>query len=440
MKTTILVVAFLVNVQVSANEESNLTQLKEYLLAKKFTQAYDYAKSLEAELAGDLSYDLLSGLAAFGAERYQSAIFSFERVVITDPSSFDGRYYLALSYQKVDNLYAAVTEFETLLAEAMSKSLTPEQLSKVQSQLHRVKKQLVDRRRRWTNDIAFSIGSDSNVNSGSSQDNITLPDGTVIPLFDSSKKIADESASVQFHSGYQHPLSQFQSLLFDVSAEKKDYVNHDEYNRKMFKVSVKYKHEMSDDSSWYLGLRTVPLWFSKQKYRTENALTFGWQQPMDNVSQYGLNGLISHVENFVYEGLDFNRYQMNGFYSFYATFQHTFMLKWYQDNNKKGLDHNSKTALAASYRLGYAITDTLNINTMLMYEQQKHDQTNPLFNVYNDSAFTLISSEILYSGFDKQVIQLQVNFQDKQIDSHLLAMKIFEYNRLELNLTWKYEF
>ncbi len=441
MKTTMLVVAFLVTAQVSANDESNLTQLKDYLLAKKFSQAYDYSKSLEAELAGELSYDFLSGLAAFGAERYQSAIFSFERVVINEPSSFEGRYYLALSYQKVDNLHAAVTEFEILLDNtSTSKSLTPTQISKLQGQLHRVKKQLIDRMRRWSNDIAFSLGSDSNINSGSGQDDITLPDGTVIPLFDSSKKIADESSSVQLHSSYQYPLSQFQSLLFDFSAQEKNYFSHSEYNRRMLRFAVKYKHAMIDDSSWYIGLSTVPLWFSKEKYRTEEALTFGWQQPIDNTSQYGLNGLISNVENFVYEGLDFNRYQMNIFYRFYATFQHTFMLKWYQDNNKAGLKHNDKTVVGASYMLGYAISDELSVNTMLMYEQQQHAQANPLFNVYSDSALAIFSTELMYSGFEKQVIQLQLNYQNKDIDSQLLAMKIFEYNSLELNLTWKYEF
>tara|TARA_R110000737_G_scaffold332154_1_gene348902 strand:+ start:435 stop:1775 length:1341 start_codon:yes stop_codon:yes gene_type:complete len=440
-KTAMVAIAFLVNAPVFASDESNLTQLKDYLLAKKFTQAYDYSKSLEAELAGELSYDFLSGLAAFGTKRYQSAIFSFERVVINDPSSFEGRYYLALSYQKVDNLHAAVTEFEILLDNtSTAKSLTSVQIGKVERQLQAVKKQLVNRMRRWSNDIAFSVGSDSNINSGSAQDDITLPDGTVIPLFDSSKEIADESFSVKFHSRYQHPISQFQSLLFDFSAQEKNYFKHSEYDRKMFRFAVKYKHAMVDDSSWYVGLSTVPLWFSNEKYRTEEALTFGWQQPIDNTSQYGVNGLISNVENFVYEGLDFNRYQMNAFYRFYTTFQHTFMLKWYQDSNKKGLKHNDKTAVGASYMLGYAISDVLSVNTMLMYEQQKYAQPNPLFNVYSDSALAIISTELLYSGFEKQVIQLQLNYQNKAIDSELLAMKIFEYNSLELNLTWKYEF
>ena len=307
-KTAMVAIAFLVNAPVFASDESNLTQLKDYLLAKKFTQAYDYSKSLEAELAGELSYDFLSGLAAFGTKRYQSAIFSFERVVINDPSSFEGRYYLALSYQKVDNLHAAVTEFEILLDNtSTAKSLTSVQIDQVERQLQAVKKQLVNRMRRWSNDIAFSVGSDSNINSGSAQDDITLPDGTVIPLFDSSKEIADESFSVKFHSRYQHPLSQFQSLYFDFSAQEKNYFNHSEYDRKMFRFAVKYKHAMVDDSSWYVGLSTVPLWFSNEKYRTEEALTFGWQQPIDNTSQYGVNGLISNVENFVYEGLDFNR-------------------------------------------------------------------------------------------------------------------------------------
>ncbi|NQY87901.1 MAG: hypothetical protein HRT51_09165 [Colwellia sp.] len=440
-KITIVAIALLFNSPVLASDESDLTQLKEYLLAKNFTQAYDYSKSLEFELAGELTYDFLSGLAAFGAERYQAAVFAFERVLINEPSSFDGRYYLALSYQKVGNLPAAVFELETLLVSAtINKSITPAQITKVQYQLKWVNQQLVDSRRTWSNDIAFSIGSDSNINSGSSQDDITLPDGTLIPLFDSSKEIADSSYSLQYHTNYQYPLSQYQRLLFDFYARDKRYSKHSEYNRRMLNFSVTYQHEMLDYSTWYLGLSTVPLWFSKKKYRTENSFTFGWQKPIDKTSQFGLNGFISKVDHFVYEDLNFNRYQMNAFYRFYHTFQHTFMLTGYKDHNKKRLKHNNKTSIGATYIIGYVISGNLSGSTIARYEQQKYAQPNPLFNVYNDSSLATLSTELLYSGFDDQIIQLQLNFQDKDLDSQLLAMKIFEYNRLDMNLTWKYAF
>lgn len=441
MKITIVGVAFLFNSHVFASDESDLTQLKDYLLAKKFTLAYEYSKSLEFELAGELTYDFLSGLAAFGVKNYQAAIFSFERVVINDPSSFDGRYYLAVSYQKVDNLHAAVSEFETLLANgSTTKSITADQMSKVQHHLQWVNDQLADRKRTWSNEIAVSIGSDNNINSGSTQDGITLPDGTVIPLFDSSKETSDSYYSVQYHANYQYPLSQYQHLLFDFSVRDIHYFSHNQYDRRQFNFSVTYQYEMIDESSWYMGLSTVPLWFSKQKYRTENALTFGWQQPIDNTSQYGFNGLISKVDHFVYDELNFNRYKINAFYRFYTQFQHTFMLKGYQDKNKKGLKHNNKTAIGVSYMISYSILDKFGGSTMAMVEKQQYAQPNPLFNVYSDSFLAIISTELRYSGFDKQIIQLQLNFQDKDIDSELLSMKIYEYDRLEMNLTWKYAF
>ncbi|TYK66288.1 hypothetical protein CWS31_006755 [Colwellia echini] len=420
-----------------ANDEADLAKLKAYILAKEYSQAYDFSKSVEFELAGDITYDFLSGVAAFGAKRYQTAVFSFERVLISDPTSFDARYYLALSYQRIDNLHAAVSEFETL---SKTSSITAEQTEKVEYHIKSINQQLLERTRLWTNTITFGLASDSNINSGSSLDDITLPDGTVIPLFDASKEIADGSVLLQYSGNYQYTLSQNQTVMFDVSARSKRFFDHSEYNRELVNLSVSYQHELLNEASWYVGLSTTPLWFANDLYRTENALSVGWQQPIDNNSQYGLNAVVSQVDHATYDQLNFNRYIWNAFYRFFTDYQYTFMLKGYHDDNTNGLTHNNKTAIAGSYTVGYPITANLSGSTMVMFEKQTYEEPNPLFNELGDSSSVILSTDLLYSGFQDQAILLQLNFQDKSLESELLAMKIFEYDRLELNLTWNYTF
>ena len=208
----------------------------------------------------------------------------------------------------------------------------------------------------------------------------------------------------------------------------------------MLSFAVKYEHQLADESSWYLGLSTAPLWFSSEKYRTQNALNIGWQKSIDTTSNYGFNVLAADVKHFVFQDLDFERYQMNAFYGIQSQFQHMFIFNVYQDENKKGLDHNNRLALGFSYIVSYPIHQDLTGNTLIKLEKQNYDEANPLFGVYSDSVLSVIATELVYSGFDNQVIQLQLSFQDKYLDSDVTAMKIYEYSRLEANLTWKYAF
>lgn len=432
---------FLFSSFVLASYQTDLEKLKNYLDEKQYTQAYEYSELLADDLAGDLTFDFMAGVAAFGAEKYQAAIFAFERVVILDPRSYNGRYYLALSYKKVDNLHGAIIEFEALLATpSTEKSFTDHQRTNVVTQLKSLKRQLNDRNRSWSHEISLGVGSDNNINSGSSEDAITLPDGTLIPLFDTSKATSDNTYQARYALNYKHPISQYQKLLVDFVIQNKHYFSHHEYNRQMLSFALKYEHQLANNSTWHLGASTAPLWFSSEKYRTQNALNLGWKKSISTASDFGFNAIAAKVKHFVYQDLNFERYQVNAFYRFQSEFQHLFLLNVFQDKNKRGFNHNNRKAIGFSYIVGYPIHENFTGNTLIKIEKQNYDEPNPLFGVYSDSVLSAIATEIAYSGFDNQIIKLQLSFQDKYLDSDVAAMKIYEYSRLEANLTWKYAF
>jgi len=435
--TKIALVAFvaLFTTQIFANNISSINQLQRYLLSKQFIQAYEYSESLTDELAGELEFDFLAGVAAFSAGKYQKAIFAFERVVIMNPASLDGRYYLALSYLKVDNLHAAKLEFERLIANSSS---VPALKSKAEIQLNRTNKILANRNASWSHEIGLKMGSDSNVNSGSSQDEIILADGTLIPLFDSSKVLADNTFSAQYRGKYSYAMNQFQKLSANFSVNEERYFEHSEYNRQLLSLSLRYEHQLLNEASWYVGLTTSPMEFLGERYRTQNALSFGWRQPINKTNSFGFNGSLSDINYFVYEQLDLERYQMGAFYRIQTQYQHTFLLSWYQDENNQGLTYNNRNATGASYILSYPIANHFFASGMLRYEEQNYQAPNPVFNAYSDSSLAILSTELVYSGFDKQRLHLKLNFQDKKIESELAAMKIYEYDRLEISFTWKY--
>jgi hypothetical protein len=435
-----LSLAALLSSNIVLADTQSITQLKQHLDAKQYQQAFELADKLTYELAGEVEFDFLAGLAAYGAGKYQVAVFAFERVVMLEPLSFHGRYYLSLAYQKVDNLHAALNELDALVVSQESGVvLTDAEVNKILLQRQYVEEKIVDKNRRISQDITLSIGHDNNINSGSSLDNIELSDGSVIPLFDSSKEISDRALLMRYHANYLHPFNQNQSLKVDFAIQQTQYRSNSAQKRGLIDLNVTYQHKVSNETLLNIGVGTTPFWFAGDKYRTQNSVFAGWQQNVDRNSAFGINGIYADIDHFIYESLDLKRYQLNAYYRYTSNVQHLFILNTYQDKNKLNLKFNDKTSVGLSYILDYPIVENVTGNLMLMREQQEYDGLNT-FNEYSDSTLNMIASRFTYTGFANHLIQLQLNYQDKNVESNLAAMKIYEYHRFEANVKWKYNF
>jgi hypothetical protein len=417
-----------------ANTQS-IKQLEVLLVAKEYEKAFVLADQLYYDLAGEVEFDFLAGLAAYGAGKYHEAVFAFERVVILQPLSFR-RYYLALSYQKINNLGAALNELDTLLdSQKRGAVFTDEQISQI-SLKHA---DISNLKRNFYQYITLAIGSDNNINSGSSLDNIELFDGTLIPLFDSSKAISDSTLLARYHGDYVHNINQNQSLKFDFTIQQTRYQSNSDQNRSLIDAKVSYKYRVSPDTLLNIGAGTIPFWLAGDRYITQNSVFAGWEQKITSNSTFGVNGLYADVEHHVYESLDLERYQLNTYYRYAKGVQHSFILNTYQDKNKFGLKFNNKTSVGLIYVLDYPIHQKYTGNLMLMHEQQQYDGLNT-FNEYSDSSLNMIASRFSYTGFSEQVLQLQLSYQSKNVESDLASMKIYEYHRFEANVKWKYNF
>jgi hypothetical protein len=435
-----LSLSVLLFINIAQADTQSINQLKKYLDAKEYKQAFVLADQLSYDLAGEVEFDFLAGLAAYGAGKYHEAVFAFERVVILQPLSFRGRYYLASSYQKVDNLGAALNELDALLdSQKRGVVFTDEQISQISLKHSYLYKKNSDLKRNFYQYITLAIGSDNNINSGSSLDNVELFDGTVIPLFDSSKAISDSTLLARYHGDYVHNINQNQSLKFDLTVQQTQYQSNSDQNRSLIDAKVSYKYRVSPDTLLNIGAGTIPFWLAGDRYITQNSVFAGWQQKITRNSNFGFNGIYADVDHHIYESLDLERYQLNTYYRYAKGVQHLFILNTYQDKNKFGLKFNNKTSVGLTYVLDYPIYQKFTGNLMLMHEQQQYDGLNT-FNEYSDSSLNMIASRFSYTGFSEQVLQLQLSYQNKNVESDLASMKIYEYHRFEANVKWKYNF
>lgn len=423
-----------------------IERLNALLKAKDYITAYEYGDSQVYEHGGEAEFDLLVGLAAYGSEKYQEGVFAFERVLLVKPGSFLARYYLALSYKKVDNLHAAATELEKLL----TRPLTQVQRDKAEALLRRVERTLVNRNLSWYQQIASSVAFDNNVNSGTDKRTVNLPNVGDIQLFDSSRATKDLSYSVSYNGGYQHPISQFQWFKIDISAGYFGYAQQTEYQRFQTGITLAYEQELLRGKISFNGF-SRPLWREVENlddlssttidrelgpYRTENGVSMFFQKNTSRKTSYRLGGNYSQIVNDVNPELDLTRAKVNAAFQYKTRLLHTIIVHAQQDvTDDEESNFNGKDTLGLTYQLTWPISNTVVSNSYLMVENHQYADQHPLFQVIRDETMTAFSSQLLFNTTDRLQLKLSLGLQNKTSN-----VDLFSYDRLEVAGSWQYRF
>ena len=426
-----------------------LDQINQLLLNKDYVQAYEFADRHTFDHGGEAEFDLLLGFAAYGNEHYQEAVFAFERVVINKPKSFLGRFYLAQSYNKVENLPAAIKELERLQAE----ELTAVQREKTNGLKTLINRKLVNRKLTWYQIIAANIAYDSNINSGTDQDTIFIPNFGELTLFDSAKATEDNSYSLAYLAGYQQPLSQYQWVKIDFSANHFGYSEYNEFQRQQLGINVAYEQELLR-GQLSVSAYSRPLWLEQDVevdstedlttevdreialYRTENGGAFFFQKNTSRKHAYRIGVNYALVSNDANSALDFTRTKVSFAYQFKTQVMHSVMAHRQQDvSDEEGFEYNDKDIIGLTYQFTWPITASFISNSFVMVEHHAYQGLHPVFQEERDEILGSVASQLIYKLNDQHQFKLQLNAQKK--DSNV---ELFGYERLEFGGGWQYRF
>lgn len=426
----------------STSYKQALATLNKLIKEKSFIQAYDYADQLTYDFGGEPDFDLLTGFAAYGSEKYQEAVFAFERVVISRPGSFLGRYYLALSYQKVDNLNAAIFELDKLL----QRPLTQEQRDKTLALRNLINKRLVNLKRSWFQMVSGGFAYDNNVNNGTDVDTVEIPNLGEIILSDSAKRSGDMSYALSYRAGYQHPITQNHWFKMAFSANHIGYMRHVEYQKQTLGANFSYEQNLLR-GKFSVSAFTKPLWLdqdaisgqvesSTSLYRTETGLSTAFNRELGRDVNYRLSANYSVISNEINEQLDLNRIRVAGAYQFKSNLLHTIIGHYSQDElQDTSANFNNKNAWGLTYQLTWPITNNLISNSYILYEQQEYQAQHPIFAKTRDGQLSAFTSQLLFNRSDKLQLKLQFSFQNN--DSNI---DIYRYDRTEISGHWQYRF
>lgn len=417
-------------------------QLNQLLAEKDYQKAYQLADEQTFEHGGLPEFDLLAGFAAFGSEHFQEAAFAFERVALEQPDSFLARFYLAQTYQKMNNLAAAINELNTLLTQP----LPQQQKERVENLISRFEALLSAKQQRWGHNFSVGVAYDSNVNSGTSEQTTffrnPLQQNQVfqVILTDGSRKSDDWGYKLNYSGFYQYQLNQNQKARIDVSLAHFGFRELNQYRRNPLNLSFSFEQAL--ESGRLNGtIYTRPLLIEGQDYRTENGASFLWQYNLTKASSLITAASYSKVTKDQVSDQDFERSKFAATYTLVNRFIHGVTAHWYQDVSENSIyQYNDKDVVGLMYQISMPLGSSMLLSNFIMVEQHKYQAAHPWATDENnaeitrDERLTTVTSQLSYKTSEHTSVKFHLTLQGKTSN-----LPMFSFNRAELGASWNYQ-
>lgn len=433
-----LLCGFLTVVSVSAlakNDESYaklLTELQQLISDHKFQQAYKISH-IENQYLGEPAFDFLLGISALKTNQPATAVFAFERVVEASPQWYEARLHLVRAYLMVKNLPAADTQALILINAAN----TPKNIkTSAQSLLDAAIVEQQRAGRSYTQNIQLAFGVDDNVNAGTAEDTIIIPNLGEFLLSPDSKSTDDNYMQLNYRGSYSHPLDQQSLLTLSVNTAWYKFEALEQYDRVNTHINAAYKHKQ-DKLSWYVQAGVTPLILDGELYRTESSLVTGADFKLSKKSR--LFGAVSFgvMNNKLDEKLDNTFIALNAGTSYVSQrwFQSVSINIKTENADVPAGKSNSRNILGMYYQANSQLAEHWQLLTLAGYQWIDYQDEHPLFLKDREDNLLMLTSTIRYLINDDLAIQLAANYQDKTSN-----ISLFEYDRLDINLSVSYSF
>ena len=415
-------------------DNSAYTSLSQKIQSNDANSAWQLATKLEDEHLGDVDFDFLYGLAALKVKENERAVYAFERVVANKPQWLDAQYYLARTYHLMKNYHASV-EITQLLIDI--DAISPQLKASAES-LNSQSNAALDKQSLFIQQsVNVSLGYDSNINAGTSEDNIYLPflDQEII-LSENSKENSDSYLGLGYQLMGSKALTQSSKLTFFGSGKLHNFINDSAFNRITLRTNVQY-HKDFEAFSTNVGVRAVPLWLDGEYYRTQYGATLGLSKTFHQQWMVSTQAFVGQTKNDINKFLntDDASIQLSTQY-LTQKWRHVISLIYSQEESAfVESQHNSKDTNTINYMVNFAINQQWLATANIGYQQQSYQHEHPFFLEKQEDDMWLFSSSIQYKDSANWTYQLSANMQDK--DSNLT---LFSYQRAEINLSARLSF
>ncbi|MFT5162564.1 MAG: hypothetical protein ACI9FJ_001141 [Alteromonadaceae bacterium] len=416
-------------VGLAATEAQTTEKLNQLVKAQQYAEAFALANQHMMDYGGEPAFDYLTGIAALKINEYQQAVFAFERAVIVKPKWKLARFNLAQGYYHIDNLVAAKKELELLLVDAQDGAFK----TAIEQFLTRVNQSMLGKKRQFKQVLGMSIGYDSNVNSGTTIDEINSPLlSQPIQLSEDGKETSDGAFNINYQLRYQSPITQKRLLIGEFALFHTDYF---ESQSQQFQSSVaQFSGKLQDqwgDSTYQIGAYLRPLLLDGSLYRTQYGIESNIITPLNKRWSIGVQlgvGKTDYEEIKTLESLD-SYMALSAQYST-PHWRHQLSANYTDINAEKSdSEYNSYSYYLLQYQNSYIISSAQQVTFSLQYQDYDYDDIHPFWLKIRDE--DMLRATVGWRYVMKDWLVWQLNYKRTEKDSNV---SIYEYERDEVSL------
>ncbi len=413
----------------SIEDKSTLDKLKKEVSESAFDSAWLTAQTLKDEYLGEPAFDFLYGVTALANNQAEYAVFAFERVVANKPEWLDAHYLLAKANYKIANYQSTVD----ITQELLNNPTTTEKLKQSANTLLDLSQSKLDKQSFYVSQrVSLSLGYDSNINSGTTEDNIFIPStGDTFLLSEESQESSDNYGSLSYQSSGGKIFSQVSKITFSGKGTIHKFQDESQFDRMFADLALQYQHSFNFGRV-SVGLKLTPLWLDNELYRTRTTLTTNFEKQLTAkwLVTTGLN--LGKTNNKISDALNTDNVSVNlaGHY-FSNNLKHSFGLSYSDEKSDKDIyDYNSQKITTVSYSNIWIINNAWIASGMIAYQEKEYQDSHPFFLEQRDDDMWLASASLQYNHSKQWSYNLNINAQDK--DSNL---SLFSYQRSDISLT-----
>lgn len=259
----------------------------------KAAEAYEVLAPLEAQLAGDVNYDYLLGIAALDSGRPDKATLALERVLAVNPDFAGARLDFARAYFALGNYARAKTEFEIVL------KLNPPETARVtiENYLAAIEQRIPARRGGASGYIEALLGYDTNVNNAIGESQIFVPlFGATFTLSPTNIETSDGYLGLAFGGQVTQHLTPASSVYIAGNIKNRGHFDATEFDT----INAELRAGVTTvraANSYNLGLQLGRLYLDGQPNRNLLGLAAEWRHGLSVKNQVGVFGQYSQLRH-----------------------------------------------------------------------------------------------------------------------------------------------
>lgn len=359
--------------------KASLKEIKAFISNNEFSSAYALGLSMLPDWEGNEEFDFNFALSAAQVGKYNHAIFSFERLVLSYPNNTRFRIELARCHFFLKNYAAAEREF-TRVKESNPPKSVEDNIDRFLEKISEQKQQVTQS---WGVGASIAAGYDSNINAATDLDKV---DATLIiadailkgklDLNDEQKSKSSSYYQAQAFTNFQKPLSKRSNIDASIYISNKDNTISDTYDLSNASIDAGFRILRSNHNI-RLGASYRYYWLEYKTLQSQTLANLRWQWHFSSGWNFSESVEVGQQNNDQNNSLDYYQWQSkSSIQRNILTLNQTLSLNIGSDYSIRSVNKfQGRDFFSFIYQIQKSLTDQQRLFTLVNYRNNAYHDT-----------------------------------------------------------------